>query len=40
MVADDNVWLIQDMIAALYEKGHSAITEYLKSSYVVIQILN
>ena len=30
MVADENVWLTQEMIATLYEKGRSTITEHLK----------
>jgi len=34
MVADENVWLIQDMIATLYEKGRSTITEHLKNIFL------
>jgi hypothetical protein len=34
MVADENVWLTQDMIAALYEKGRSTITEHLKNIFI------
>lgn len=30
MVADENVWLTQVMIATLYDKGRSTITEHLK----------
>jgi hypothetical protein len=30
MVIEENVWLTQDMIATLYEKGRSTITEHLK----------
>ncbi len=30
MVVDDNVWLTQEMIATLYRKGRSTITEHLK----------
>ena len=33
MVADENVWLTQDMIATLYEKGRSTITEHLKNIF-------
>lgn len=33
MVADENVWLTQDMIATLYDKGRSTITEHLKNIY-------
>ncbi len=28
MVVNENVWLTQDMIATLYEKGRSTITEH------------
>lgn len=31
MVADENVWLTQDMIATLYDKGRSTVTEHLKN---------
>lgn len=34
MVADENVWLTQDMIATLYEKGRSTITEHLKNIFL------
>jgi len=34
MVADENVWLTQDMIAILYEKGRSTITEHLKKIFL------
>jgi len=33
MVADENVWLTQDMIATLYDKGRSTITEHLKNIF-------
>lgn len=33
LVADENVWLTQDMIARLYEKGRSTITEHLKNIF-------
>lgn len=33
MVVDENVWLTQDMIATLYEKGCSTITEHLKNIF-------
>ncbi len=33
MVADENVWLTQDMIATLYDKGRSTITEHLQNIY-------
>ncbi len=33
MVADENVWLSQDMIASLYDKGRSTITEHLKNIF-------
>ena len=33
MVVDENVWLTQDMIATLYEKGRSTITEHLKNIF-------
>lgn len=33
MVADNNVWLTQEMIATLYEKGRSTITEHLKNIF-------
>ena len=33
MVVDENVWLTQDMIATLYEKGRSNITEHLKNIF-------
>ncbi len=29
MVADENVWLTQDMISTLYDKGRSTVTEHL-----------
>src|SRR5665647_750582 len=31
MVAGENVWLTQDMIATLYDKGRSTVTEHLKN---------
>jgi hypothetical protein len=34
IVADENVWLTQDMIAILYEKGRSTITEHLKNIFL------
>lgn len=34
MVADENVWLTQEMIATLYEKGRSTITEHLKNIFL------
>ena len=34
MVLDENVWLTQDMISTLYEKGRSTITEHLKNIFV------
>jgi len=33
MVVDKNVWLTQDMIATLYEKGRSTISEHLKNIF-------
>lgn len=33
MVADENVWLTQEMISTLYEKGRSTITEHLKNIF-------
>lgn len=33
MVTDENVWLTQDMIATLYKKGRSTITEHLKNIF-------
>lgn len=33
MVVDGNVWLTQDMIATLYDKGRSTITEHLKNIF-------
>lgn len=33
MVVDENVWLTQEMIATLYEKGSSTITEHLKNIF-------
>lgn len=33
MVTDENVWLTQDMIATLYQKGRSTITEHLKNIF-------
>lgn len=33
MVVDENVWLTQDMIATLYEKGRSTIAEHLKNIF-------
>jgi len=33
MVADENVWLTQDMIGTLYNKGRSTITEHLKNIF-------
>lgn len=33
MVADQNVWLTQDMVATLYNKGRSTITEHLKNIF-------
>lgn len=33
LVADENVWLTQDMIATLYEKGRSTIAEHLKNLF-------
>lgn len=34
MVTDENVWLTQDMIATLYKKGRSTITEHLKNIFL------
>ncbi|KOR25182.1 virulence RhuM family protein [Clostridium sp. L74] len=34
MVVDDNVWLTQEMIATLYKKGRSTITEHLKNIFL------
>ncbi|MBN4063037.1 MAG: cell filamentation protein Fic [Alkaliphilus sp.] len=34
MVVDENVWLTQDMIASLYGKGRSTITEHLKNIFL------
>lgn len=33
MIVDENVWLTQDMIATLYGKGRSTITEHLKNVF-------
>ena len=33
LVADENVWLTQNMIATLYDKGRSTITEHLKKIF-------
>lgn len=33
LVADENVWLTQDTIATLYEKGRSTIAEHLKNLF-------
>lgn len=33
LVADENVWLTQDMLATLYKKGRSTITEHLKNIF-------
>lgn len=33
VVTDENVWLTQDMIATLYKKGRSTITEHLKNIF-------
>ena len=33
MVIDENVWLTKDMIATLYEKGRSTITEHLQNIF-------
>ncbi len=33
LVADENVWLTQEMIANLYEKGRTTITEHLKNIF-------
>ena len=33
MVIDENVWLTQDMIATLYEKGRSTVAEHLKNIF-------
>lgn len=33
MVVDENVWLTQEMISTLYEKGRSTITEHLKNIF-------
>ena len=33
MVEDENVWLTQDMVATLYNKGRSTITEHLKNVF-------
>jgi hypothetical protein len=33
MVVNENVWLTQDMIATLYEKGRSTIAEHLKNIF-------
>ncbi|HEY5585312.1 MAG TPA: phosphoribosylaminoimidazolesuccinocarboxamide synthase [Ruminiclostridium sp.] len=33
LVADENVWLTQDIIATLYEKGRSTIAEHLKNLF-------
>mgnify|MGYP005838643373 CR=1 FL=1 len=33
LVADENVWLTQDMIATLYEKGRTTITEHLRNIF-------
>ena len=33
MVADENVWLTQDMIATLYDKGRTTISEHLSNIF-------
>ncbi len=33
MVVDENVWLTQDMIAILYDKGRSTVTEHIKNIF-------
>ena len=33
-MVDENVWLTQDMIASLYGKGRSTITEHLKNIFL------
>lgn len=33
MVVDENVWLTQEMIATLYDKGRSTVTEHLKNIF-------
>lgn len=38
MVVDENVWLTQDMIATLYEKGRSTITGHLKNIFSDIEL--
>ena len=37
MVVDENVWLTQDMIATLYEKGRSTITEHCQWATSVLK---
>ncbi|MGL5087700.1 MAG: hypothetical protein ACRC68_18620 [Clostridium sp.] len=34
LVADENVWLTQEMISSLYEKGRTTITEHLKNIFL------
>ncbi|MGL5649142.1 MAG: virulence RhuM family protein [Clostridium sp.] len=34
LVADENVWLTQDMISSLYEKGRTTITGHLKNIFL------
>lgn len=34
-VKDEDVWLIQDSIAKLFDKGRSTITEHLKHIFVL-----
>ena len=36
VVVDGNVWLTQDMIATLYEKGRSTITDHLKKYLLIV----
>lgn len=39
MVADENVWLTQDMIATLYDKGRSTISEHLLNIFSEKELL-
>lgn len=34
LVSDDNVWLTQEMISSLYEKGRTTVTEHLKNIFL------
>ncbi len=39
MLADENVWLTQDMIATLYDKGRSTISEHLANVFSDVELV-